>query len=122
MHLTIADVLVLCQVCKGLDELKNHALGKISNINAWLSDFVDDPIMFRSQLADNDALISGTFALNIFELGHRKVSYLDVFIREGTNAEHFTRYMREHEKYRDDNPGIETVKKQYLSNPRVRSS
>ncbi|KXX80334.1 hypothetical protein MMYC01_204670 [Madurella mycetomatis] len=119
-YLTIADVLVLYQVCKGLDELKDRALSKISNINVWLTDFVGDPVMFRSQLGSNGGLISGPFALNVFELGHRKVSCLDVFIRDGTNVDNFTRYIREHEKYRDDNPD-ETVRKQYLGSPRVRS-
>ncbi|RYP26154.1 hypothetical protein DL767_008150 [Monosporascus sp. MG133] len=108
-YLTIADFLVLCQVCKGLDGLKNCMLRKISNINVRLRDFVDDAVMFRSQLGNYGALISGLFALNIFELGHRKVLYLDVFIEDGANADQFTKYIREIEKYQNDNPEVETT-------------
>ncbi|RYP53210.1 hypothetical protein DL769_010558 [Monosporascus sp. CRB-8-3] len=90
-YLTIADFLVLCQVCKGLDGLKNCMLKKISNINVRLRDFVDDAVMFRSQLGNYGALISGPFALNSFELGYRKVLCLDVFIKDGANADQFAK-------------------------------
>ena len=66
-------------------------LSKISNINVRLSNFVDDPIMFRSHLGNNGALISGSFALNLFEMSHQKVSNLDVFVEDGAAADQFTR-------------------------------
>ena len=111
-YLTIADFLVLCQVCKGLDGLKNYMLRKIFNINVRLRDFVNDPVMFRSQLGNYGALISGSFALNIF-VGHRKVLYLDVFINDRANADQFINYIRENEKYQNDNPEVETMKRQF---------
>ncbi|KAH7232516.1 hypothetical protein B0J15DRAFT_505391 [Fusarium solani] len=109
LYLTIADILVLCRVCKGLDGLKDCMLRKISNVNIQLRDFVDDPPMLRSQLGNYGALISGSFALNLFELGQRKVLFLDIFIKNGANADHFTNYMRENEKYQNDNPEFETT-------------
>ncbi|KAJ2990846.1 hypothetical protein NUW58_g2756 [Xylaria curta] len=97
--LTIADFLVLCQVCKKFKRLKECMLRKISNINVWLSDFVDDPTIFRSQLGVFGALLSGPFALNVFELGRQKTLTLDIFVREGANADQLTNYIRETEKY-----------------------
>ncbi|KAI1496142.1 hypothetical protein F5X99DRAFT_422356 [Biscogniauxia marginata] len=108
-YLTIADFLLLCQACKGLDVLKGFMLRKFSNINVRLRDFVDDPVMFRSQLGNYGALISGPFALNIFELGRHQVLYLDVFIKDGANADQFTDYIQETEKYQNDNQKVETT-------------
>jgi hypothetical protein len=107
--LTMADALALCRV--GLSGLKNAMLRKIANINNRLRDFLDDPVMFRSQLGKHNALISGPFALNILELGRRKVLYLDVFIEDGIGADEFTEYIQESEKYQNDNPEVETVKR-----------
>ncbi|RTE68648.1 hypothetical protein BHE90_016973 [Fusarium euwallaceae] len=116
LYLTIADFLVLCRVCKGLDGLKDCMLRKISNVNTQLKDFVDDPPMFRSKLGNYGALISGPFALNLLELGQWRVLYLDVFIKDGDNADHFTKYVRENEKYENDSPEVETVKSQLPRN------
>jgi hypothetical protein len=116
-YLTIADFLVLCQVCKRLDGLKDCILRRISSVNVRLRDFVNDPIMFRSQLGNCGALISGSFALNFFELSRSKVLYLDVFVKDGPNADQFTNYMRQNERYQNDNPDAETVKSYLLRGP-----
>ncbi|KFH40863.1 hypothetical protein ACRE_084410 [Hapsidospora chrysogenum ATCC 11550] len=108
-YLTIADFLVLCQVCRRLAGLKDCILRKISSVNIRLRDFVDDPTMFRSQLGNCGALISGSFALNLFELSRYKVLYLDVFVRDGPDTDHFTNYIRETEKYQRNNPEVRTV-------------
>ena len=110
--MTITDVLVLCQVCRGLSQPKIDVWRKISNINAQLGNFVNDPAIFRSQLGSYDGLISGPFALNVFELSYEKVLYLDVFIKDGRGADQFAKYMLEHEKYQNENVGVETVKSQ----------
>ncbi|KAH6959644.1 hypothetical protein BKA56DRAFT_501478 [Ilyonectria sp. MPI-CAGE-AT-0026] len=115
-YLTIADSFALCQVCKGLEGLKDHMLKTVSNVNIPLRDFVDDPTMFRSQLGHHDALISGSFALNLFELGHRKVPCLDVFVKEGAHADHFTKYVQENEGYQIDDLENGTVKAQLPKN------
>lgn len=113
--LTIADFLTLCRACKGLDKLKNYVLKKVSNINQKLRDFFDDPATFRSQQGTLGAVISGDFALGTFELGHRKVPYLDVFIKDGTYAEQFTSYIRETENYQEDDQGSRRVKELSLN-------
>ena len=113
--LTIADYLTMCRACKGLDKLKNYMLKKVTDINQKLGDFFDDPVTFRSQQGKLGAVISGAFALDTFELGHRKVPYLDVFIKDGTYAEQFTSYIRETENYQEEDQGSRTVKEQYLN-------
>ena len=113
--LTIADFLTLCRVCKGLDNLKNHMLEKVYDINQKLRDFFDDPVTFRSQQGKLGAVISGAFALDTFELGRRKALYLDVFIKDGTYAEQFTSYIREAENYQEDDQGSRTVKEHSLN-------
>ncbi|KAH7302900.1 hypothetical protein B0I35DRAFT_403084 [Stachybotrys elegans] len=99
LYLTIADALILCQVCKGLSHLKHYALKKITNINCRLQDFVDDPVIFRSQLGQYEALVSGAFARGLFDLKPKRVLYLDVFIREGGDAQQFAEYLKNHESY-----------------------
>ncbi|KAH8883191.1 hypothetical protein GQ53DRAFT_432057 [Thozetella sp. PMI_491] len=98
-YLTVADFLVLCQACKRLDKLKHWVLGKVSNVNIRLKDFLGDPVAFRSHMARCGGLISGPFALDILELSHRRVPYLDVFIKEGDGVGGFFDYLEEKEKY-----------------------
>ncbi|KAL8290982.1 hypothetical protein RB601_003668 [Gaeumannomyces tritici] len=105
----MADSLALCRVCKGLDGPRNYMMKKISSINIHLKDFVDNPAMLRSQLRKYDALISGPFALNIFELGRQHVRYLDVFVHNGVNADQLAEYIQKTENYRNDNPDAETT-------------
>jgi hypothetical protein len=109
-YLTLADAAALCMVCKGLDGVKKYMLRKISNINVQLRDFMDDPVMFRSQLGKHRGLISGPFALDTFERGHGKVVYLDVFIEDGIDADQFTRYLQDTEEFQNDSPGAEAVR------------
>lgn len=109
-YLTIADFLVLCRACKGLAKLKEYMLKKVSNINLWLGDFVDEPGTFRTQLGNCGALISGPFALNVFELGHRGVPYLDVLIKDGVDADRLANYIKEAENYHEESQREETVR------------
>jgi hypothetical protein len=104
-YLTFADFLVLRQVCRAF-----KGLGKASKLYAQLRRFVNDPTEFRSQLACNDGLISGVFALNIFEFVPRIVSHIDIVIQDGINADTFIKYIQENEKYQAD--GLEPVRRQ----------
>ena len=109
-YLTIAYFLVLCRACKGLAKLQEYMLKKVSNINLWLGDFVDEPGTFRTQLGNYGALISGPFALNVLELGNRGVPYLDVLIQDGVNANRLANYIKEAENYHEESQGEDTVR------------
>ncbi|KAH7180276.1 hypothetical protein DER46DRAFT_693395 [Fusarium sp. MPI-SDFR-AT-0072] len=106
--LIIPDFLALFQVCKRLYIIKNDILRLICGINAALKTFVIDTTMFRSQLGHYNAIISGPFALNFFQLSSNKVSKLDVFIKEGADADQFTEYLQRTEEYKNDSE-VETI-------------
>jgi len=111
-YLGLADFEVLYQVSKELYQLKDSLRRKHLNINIRLRDFVANPEMFRSQLGKYDALISGVFALNFFELSRWKVPNLDILVRAGSHADEFENYIRDQEGYEtdsNDNPEVETV-------------
>ncbi|RYO92279.1 hypothetical protein DL762_001728 [Monosporascus cannonballus] len=110
-YLGLADFEVLYQVSKELYKLKDSFRRKHLNINTHLRDFVANPEVFRYQLGKYDALISGGFALNFFELGRWKVPNLDILIRAGNNADEFEKHIRDQEGYEtdsNDNPEVET--------------
>ncbi|TLD04481.1 uncharacterized protein PgNI_12157 [Pyricularia grisea] len=58
--------------------------------------------MLRYQLGKCNALVSGAFALNLFEFGHPKVQCLDVFVQNGVDSDRLTRYIEENENYQND--------------------
>ncbi|EXL93467.1 hypothetical protein NOF04DRAFT_13761 [Fusarium oxysporum II5] len=106
--LTIPDFLALFRVCKRLYIIKNDILRLICGINVALKTFVIDATMFRSQLGHYNAMISGPFALNFFQLSSNKVLKLDIFIKEGADADQFTDYLQRTEEYKNDSE-IETI-------------
>ncbi|RBR22568.1 hypothetical protein FVER53590_00052 [Fusarium verticillioides] len=106
--LTLPDFLALFQVCKRLYISKNDILGLICGINATLKSFVVDATMFRSQLGQYNAVISGPFALNFFQLGSNKVSKLDIFVKEGADADQFTEYLQRTGEYKNDS-GVDMI-------------
>ncbi|KAF4415970.1 hypothetical protein FACUT_12965 [Fusarium acutatum] len=100
--LILPDFLALFQVCKRLYISKNNILRFICGINAALKSFVVDATMFRSQLGHYNAVISGPFALNFFQLSSNKVSKLDIFVKEGADADRFTDYLQRTGEYKND--------------------
>lgn len=104
-YLTVADALVLSRVCKAFGDFKDYMLAKVSDINTRLQPFVKDPVIFRSQLAKHDGLISGMFALDLFEVTRWEVPYLDIFIKTGPNAEEFSSYLQREEAYLTSSSG-----------------
>ncbi|KAF4444539.1 hypothetical protein F53441_11102 [Fusarium austroafricanum] len=58
--------------------------------------------MFRSQLGRCNAMLSGSFALNFFQMCNKEVTGLDIFVSEGSNADQFTDYLERSEGYGSD--------------------
>ncbi|CVK85081.1 uncharacterized protein FMAN_01997 [Fusarium mangiferae] len=106
--LTISDFFSLFRVCKRLYRIKNHTLRLICGINAALKAFVIDATMFRAQLGHYNAVISGPFALNFFQLSSKRVSKLDIFVKEGADADQFTDYLQTTEEYKNDSE-VDTI-------------
>lgn len=97
--LNAAELLVLSQTTKELGGLRDYTLKRAGNVDARLKDFVKDPQLFRCYLGDHNALISGSFALNTFEMGRLKDHRLDIYVEDGPKADHFELLIREREGY-----------------------
>lgn len=70
------------------------------NINRQLTRFVKDPVGFRSKLAEHDALMSGSFALQFFERRSWLDSNLDIYVQNANNfrnPEQIGKYLVNHE-------------------------
>lgn len=109
-YLNSADFLVLSLVSKELEGLRYYTLKKAANVDARLKDFVIDPSLFRAHLGYDNALISGSFALNLFEMGRLNVYKLDIFIQDGPGADHIMYFISEFEGYRSKNEQVDEVK------------
>ena len=115
-YLSTAECLVFSQVCKRYYQVMN--LQRCFNINTLLSPFVSDPRIFRSELGKHDALISGVFALNFFELGWSNVPVLDLFVEVGGRTDEIVTYIKDHEGYdKEDYPEITMVSACFYGQP-----
>ena len=99
-YLAIADVLILCQVCKGLANLKECMLVKVSNIDKRFKGFMSDPTQLQSKLEHYGALISGAFTCSLFDFRPQKVLQLNIFAANGADAEHLMGHLESHEDYK----------------------
>ncbi|KAK2468104.1 hypothetical protein H9L39_20326 [Fusarium oxysporum f. sp. albedinis] len=124
-YLIIPDFLELFQVCRRLYLIKDRTLRSICGINIALKNFVRDATLFRSQLGHYNAVISGSFALNFFQLSNKKVSHLDIFVKDGAGADQFTDYLQRTEEYKNDSevdriPGRRVYSRTLQPNIRIR--
>lgn len=97
--LPIGDIISLSRTCKELSNIYQSILPMQWNIGRTLKRFVNDPCEFRSQMGQNNALVSGSVALQFFERVVWKDTEMDVFILKGEGAENFCRYIQEREGY-----------------------
>jgi hypothetical protein len=98
--LSIAEIINLTRTCKRLSTLDKNLILSQWNVNRLLGRFVDKPREFRSQMAECDAVVSGSQALQFFERVHWKEADLDVFIRMGSGVDKFCEYLMETEGYK----------------------
>lgn len=82
-HLEIGDIVALTRTCKKLSDTYKRLLPLEWKINEKLSYFLKDPHEFRSQMAEHEALISGSFAIQFFARKFWPDSDLDVFVEQG---------------------------------------
>ena len=99
-YLPINAICALVRTAKKFGHL-HHDLRKTQwNVDVKLSRFVDNPKAFRMQMAANQALVSGSFAVQFFGRVVFTDSDLDVFIHSGEGAQAFERYLAEDECYK----------------------
>ncbi|KAI1333020.1 hypothetical protein F5Y16DRAFT_414797 [Xylariaceae sp. FL0255] len=63
------------------------------NINVRLERFFQDPVAFRTQIGQSNALISGGFALQFFRGVTWKESGLDIMVEKGNDTEDMEAYL-----------------------------
>ncbi|KAH6973768.1 hypothetical protein BKA56DRAFT_734470 [Ilyonectria sp. MPI-CAGE-AT-0026] len=98
-YLNVAELLSLSLTSKKLEPIRHYTLKKAANIDVLLKDYVQNVQLFRSYLRDANALISGSFALNVFEMGRLKVRKMDIFVEDGPMADHFMLLLDVWEQY-----------------------
>jgi len=95
-HLSTVDLLQLARTCY----LARDTINKLQwNINSKLRAFLGDPIAFRSRLAQCNALISGSFALQFLERVVWPESDLDIFVEDGPGSLSLCDYLSNEEGY-----------------------
>ena len=78
--LTPASFARMSQVCRDIREVALDFATRAYNINRRLSYYFSDPLGFRSLMARNHLLISGSFALQFFDRTFYPTSDLDIYI------------------------------------------
>lgn len=99
-HLNILGILTLSRISRTLKRNVSSLLKPTWDINRKLSRFVDDPIAFRAQMCQDEAIISGSFALQFFDGIIWQESDLDVYVGPSGGAVSFGNYLHTEEGYR----------------------
>lgn len=86
-HLDARDVVMLSRTCKDLSTFYSDLIPRKWNIDQRLSQFVADQKSFRSELGQTEALISESFAIQFFMQLRWPDASLDIFVKEGENAD-----------------------------------
>ncbi|KAK6527699.1 hypothetical protein TWF694_004680 [Orbilia ellipsospora] len=94
-HLEPQDVIRLSQTCRTIYGFR----GDLWNINRSLRRFVDDPIAFRTLMAQHDAIVSGSHALQFLARVKWTKSDLDVYITKDESLVAFANHLMTNEGY-----------------------
>lgn len=94
-HLDIAGLLTLQRISKQL--ASNLAVHKKArwNVNNRLKRFVKDPVKLRSLMGQHDALISGSFVLELLAGVSWKEPELDIYMQYSISRKAFRQYLHE---------------------------
>ncbi|QDS77712.1 hypothetical protein FKW77_004048 [Venturia effusa] len=98
-RLPASDVFSLQRVCKATAPIYKELQRTGWNVDKRLGRFFRDPVLFRWTLGINDALVSGSFALQFFERVMWKESDLDIFVQEGAGFDNMCSHLIEKEGY-----------------------
>jgi len=95
-HLDTLDIIHLSRVCR----LTAHLPRSIWNINRHLSSWVYAPVAFRDMMAQCNAVVSGSDALQFLSREKFDDSDLDVYIERSDEILKFCDYLIESERYK----------------------
>lgn len=91
--LSIAEIVSLTRTCKPLSDLYQYLLPILWDVDKALGRYFDDPVGFRSQMAESNALIFGKFPAQFFERAIWESEPLEIIIKHGKGADLFRRYL-----------------------------
>ncbi|EPS42615.1 hypothetical protein H072_3395 [Dactylellina haptotyla CBS 200.50] len=94
-ELSVKDCVNLTSTCRELRQKKSA----IWDINDHLSRFLDDPLTFRSLMAQHDILISGSDALEFLSRRRCQDSDLDIYVNGEEALTKVLRHLEKTEKY-----------------------
>ena len=97
--LDISSIINLTRTCKQMVDLYQKMLSTLWDVDRTLKRFVDEPSAFRSQMAQCNALISGSVPLQFFERVLWPESDLNVFMEEEPLTDAFSDYLVKREGY-----------------------
>lgn len=98
--LPVGDIISLTRTCRGLSSLYQSMIPTQWNVDRRLNRFVQDPKGLRSQMGIHNALISGSFVVQFFELVLWKDADLGVFVGGNAGASAMELYLCSKEGYR----------------------
>jgi hypothetical protein len=84
--LDIADIISITRTCKDLSTFYRKLIPIQFNVDKRLRYFVNDPLAFRSEIARNDALVTGSIALQFFERNSWLDNDLIVLVKRGSST------------------------------------
>ena len=82
-YLSTSEIVSLTRTCKKLSSLYRYLLPVQWDVDAGLRRYFDDPKCFRSQMAKDDALLIGSFAIRYFERTVCACAPLEVVVQRG---------------------------------------
>lgn len=92
--LSIAEIVSLTRTCKSLSGLYQYLLPMLWDVDKALGRYFDDPVGFRSQMAEYDALIFGKFPAQYFERVIWECEPLEILVEDEENAILLSYYLR----------------------------
>ncbi|RDW59713.1 hypothetical protein BP6252_12800 [Coleophoma cylindrospora] len=103
LHLELPDIFALKRTSRPFTWILDSFYKRRWSVNRYLRRFVTDPTALRSQLAKDNAVIAGGFALQFFANAVWKDSDLDIYVEyslEQTSKAEIGGYLREYEGYK----------------------
>lgn len=99
-HLQAAEIIAISRTCRKLSNLCRDIQETQWNVDLKLRRFFLHPKHFRWQLANCNAVVSGSFALQFFDRVVWPDSDFDIFVPYGDQTRAFGRYLVRDEGYK----------------------
>jgi hypothetical protein len=96
---SVGAIITLSRTCRQLSQTYQDLFSTQWNIDSKLSRFIVDPHKLCCQLRDSKTVISGSFAVQLFDRAIYHDSDLDIFAQHGDHVKGFDEYLTSAEGY-----------------------